>query len=156
MQKRRVFVDMDGVLVDFEAYANRHGLTPDETKRKPGAYLAMEPMPGAIEGIRKLMEMDVEVWIATKPPTGVALAYSDKVYWILNHLPELKRNIIITHDKGLLGDEQDFLVDDRPHKANCESFKGTIIRYINGLTWNDVLGILTSKLALNVKITENQ
>lgn len=125
--KRRVFVDMDGVLVDFERYMQAQGLTPEQVKNKPGAYLSMEPMPGAIEAMEKLMAMDVDVWIATKPPTGVALAYSDKVFWILKHLPELQRNIIITHDKGLLGSDEDYLIDDRPHKANCEHFTGTLI-----------------------------
>lgn len=144
--KRRVFVDMDGVLVDFDGYMQTHGLTPEQTKNKPGAYLSMKPMPGAIEAMEKLMAMDVEVWIATKPPTGVALAYSDKVFWILNHLPELKEKIIITHDKGLLGGDQDHLIDDRPHKANCEHFTGTLISYVDGMTWEHVLDRLASEL----------
>lgn len=135
----RVFVDMDGVLVDFDSYKLQHGLSADEVKRRPGAYLDMSPISRAIDAVRALAGMGFEVWIATKPPTGVPYAYSDKAAWILQHLPELKRRIIITHDKGLLGDALDFLCDDRPHKANCEQFAGTLVRFVNGYHWPEAL-----------------
>jgi 5'(3')-deoxyribonucleotidase len=135
----RVFVDMDGVLVDFDGYIARHGITGDEAKRRPGAYLDMQPIPGAIEAVRSLIGMGFEVWVATKPPTGVSYAYSDKAQWVLDYLPELKRRIIITHDKGLLGDGGDYLCDDRPHKANCEKFAGTLFRFVDGFHWPQAL-----------------
>jgi 5'(3')-deoxyribonucleotidase len=135
----RVFVDMDGVIVDFDAYKIAKGLTGDEVKRKPGAYLEMPAIPGALAAVRSVIGMGFEVWIATKPPTGVPYAYSDKAAWVLRELPELKRRIIVTHDKGLLGDAGDFLCDDRPHKANCESFAGTLLRFVDGYHWAQAL-----------------
>lgn len=141
-RKPRVFIDMDGVIVDFDGFRAASGLSGDEVKQMPGAYLEMSPMPGAIEAVRSLIGMGYEVWIATKPPTGIPYAYADKVSWILQYLPELKRRIIITHDKGLLGGSGDFLVDDRPHKANCERFAGTLIRFGRGVGWADVLNRL--------------
>lgn len=122
----RVFIDMDGVIVDFDGYMKSTGLTAAEVKTTPGSYLAMSPMPGAIEGVRELIVLGLEVWIATKPPTGIASAYSEKAAWILKHLPELERRIIITHDKGLLGTPNDILIDDRPQKANCHFFSGAL------------------------------
>lgn len=113
----RIFCDMDGVLVDFDAFKCERGLTGDEVKCMSGAYLAMKPMPGGIEAVHSLTGMGFEVWACTKPPTGIAFAYGDKAQWILDHLPELKRRIIVTHNKGFLGDEGDILIDDRPHKA---------------------------------------
>lgn len=142
---KRVFVDMDGVLVNFEQFMNDHGLTGDQAKRVTGAFLLMEPYPDAIAGIRSLLGAGYEVWIATKPPTGIASAYAEKAQWIFTYLPELKRKIIITHDKGLLGDEGDFLVDDRPHKANCDKFRGTLIPFTNGETWAGVIDKIRSK-----------
>lgn len=141
-RKARVFIDMDGVIVDFDAYKAANGLTSDEVKRTPGAYLAMPAIPGAIEAVRSVIGMGFEVWIATKPPTGVPGAYSDKAAWIMEHLPELKRRIIVTHDKGLLGAEGDFLCDDRPHKANCERFAGTLLRFVDGYHWPEALNEL--------------
>lgn len=135
----RVFIDMDGVIVDFDAYKKHHGLTGDEVKRRVGAYLNMPAIPGAISAVRSLIGMGFEVWLATKPPTGVAHAYSDKAAWVFENLPELKRRIIITHDKGLLGCPADFLCDDRPHKANCEEFRGTLLRFVDGYHWPQAL-----------------
>lgn len=136
----RIFVDMDGVTVDFESYKQRLGqLTGEEIKKMPGAYLEMAPMPGAIEAVRSLIGMGYELWAATKPPTGIAFAYSDKAAWIFKYLPELKRRLIITHDKGLLGDEWDYLIDDRPHKANCEKFRGKLIPFKDGTGWPELL-----------------
>lgn len=140
----RVFVDMDGVIVDFDAFRQELGMTGDEVKRMHGAYLAMPAIPGAIAAVRSLIGMGFEVWIATKPPTGIAYAYSDKAAWVMNHLPELKRRIIVTHDKGLLGDEGDYLCDDRPHKANCERFKGTLLRFVGGYHWPQALDFFRS------------
>lgn len=140
--KRRIFIDMDGVLVDFEGYMVKHGLTGDVVKKIHGAYLEMEPMPDALAAVRSLIGAGFDVWIATKPPTGIPHAYSDKASWVFEHLPELKRKLIITPDKGLLGDENDILIDDRPHKANCKEFRGTLIPFVNGETWAGVLNKL--------------
>jgi len=131
----RVFVDMDGVVVDFDRYMIDMGLSAAEVKARPGAYRDMQPIAGAVKSVRRLVALGYEVWIATKPPTGVAHAYSDKVMWVLEHFPELERRIIITHDKGLLGNEQDFLCDDRPHKANCELFSGRLLAFVDGYHW---------------------
>ncbi len=100
--------------------------------------------------------MGYRVEIATKPPTGVAQAYADKAQWILDHLPELKRNITVTHDKGQLGNAEDYLIDDRPHKANCESFQGTLIHFNEERDWPHVLAHLTADAkAIKAKIKED-
>lgn len=132
---------MDGVLVDFDRYMRDHNLTADEVKEKPGAYAEMLPMPDAIESVRKLIVLGHDVWLASKPPTAQPHAYADKVRWVMQWLPELTRKIILTHDKGLLGNEDDTLIDDRPWKANCRDFAGNLIIFGSSsyMTWNDVL-----------------
>lgn len=125
----RAFVDMDGVVVDFDGYMRSLGADAQKVKDTPGAYAAMLPCAGGIEGARSLIGMGFEVWIATKPPTGRPWAYAEKVEWILEHLPELKRRIVITHDKGLLGDAGDILIDDRVWRANCHQFQGALIAH---------------------------
>lgn len=138
----RVFIDMDGVIVDFDAFMRQHNLTADKIKKMAGAYLAMPAIPGALDAVRRVIAMGYDVWIATKPPTGVAHAYSDKAAWVFEHLPELSTKLIITHDKGMLGDAGDYLCDDRPHKANCEQFAGTVLRFVGGFHWAEALAIL--------------
>lgn len=135
----RIFIDMDGVVVDFDAYKRGLGLTGDEIKVRSGAYLQMQPMEGALASVRSLIGMGFEVWLATKPPTGVSWAYGDKAQWVFDHLPELKRRLILTHDKGLLGDEGDYLIDDRPHKANCDRFPGRLFAFGGDVGWPDIL-----------------
>lgn len=135
----RIFIDMDGVIVDFDSYAGRLNAPGDQVKKMPGAYLEMEPMPGALNAVRSLIGMGYECWAATKPPTGISWAYGDKAEWIFRNLPELKRKLIITHDKGLLGDLGDFLIDDRPHKANCVKFQGHLIHFREQCQWPEIL-----------------
>lgn len=135
----RIFVDMDGVIVDFDKYKTQLLLTGDQIKKLRGAYYGMEPIPGALDAVRSLIGMGFDIWIATKPPTGISYAYSDKAEWVFRYLPELKRKLIITPDKGLLGDSGDYLCDDRPHKANCEKFPGTLLRFIDGYHWPQAL-----------------
>lgn len=144
----RIFVDMDGPIVDFAGYMQRHGLTSSQVKRLPGAYAAMLPVDGAIESIRRLIGMGYEVWVATKPPTGLAFAYAEKAAWIFARLQELKRRVIITHDKGLLGDSEDFLIDDHPDRANCRNFPGTLLCFGHApgsLGWPEIVSFFSAR-----------
>ena len=136
----RIFIDMDGVIANFDAMKRKLNLGPGELKTMPGAYLMLEPFPEAIPAIESLIDAGYDVFVATKPPTGISQAYADKAAWVIKYLPRLIRKIIITHDKGLLGDEGDILIDDRPHKANCEQFKGHLIRVPhNHPDWAEIL-----------------
>lgn len=139
MMKRRLFIDMDGVIVDFDKAKFEADLTGEQIKKMPGAYFRMDPIPGALEAVHSAIGMGYDVWLATKPPTGYPHAYADKVAWVLHHIPDLKRKIILTHDKGLLGGEADILVDDRPHKANCESFRGHLVHH---KSWEETMKVL--------------
>jgi 5'(3')-deoxyribonucleotidase len=135
----RVFIDMDGVLVDFDAYAKQLGLPGHEVKKLPGAYLAMAPMAGALTAVKLLQMAGLDVWIATKPPTGVPHAYAEKAQWVIKHLPALQSRLIMTPDKGLLGDRRDILVDDDPERSNGQAFDGTLIRFEAQKGWQDAL-----------------
>lgn len=143
----RVFVDMDGVAVDFDGYRDRLGLTSEEVKVRKGAYLDMELIPGALEALQVLIGLGFDVWLATKPPTGIAHAYSDKAAFVFKQLPFLRRKVIITHHKGLLGSEDDYLVDDRPHKASCTEFAGTLVPFVDGYHWPQALEFFRAEAA---------
>ena len=141
----RVFIDMDGVIVDFDGYCHLTKKSPDEVKRLPGAYRAMRPIIGELEAVEAVARLWFEPWIATKPPTGGIHAYSEKAAWIEEWLPTLSSRLIVTHDKGLLGDAGDYLCDDRPHKANCRSFKGILIPFVDGYHWTQALEFLRAQ-----------
>lgn len=137
---------MDGVIVDFAGFCRKTNLTAEQVKIMPGAYLAMDAMPGAIIGVRSLIGMGHDIWVATKPPTGIPFAYADKAAWVINNLPELKRKIILTHDKSLL--RGDILIDDRPHKAKAYKFHSRVIHFGDdlGFNWPEVLELIRLKL----------
>lgn len=129
--KPRIFIDLDGVCADFNRAIAETGMQPDEFKRVPGAYLNLQLVPGAIDAVNGLVASgNYEVFFATKPPTGVPDAYADKVRWVMKHFYDLRKRIIITPDKGLLGGENDILIDDRPGTANCFEFTGRLIHFV--------------------------
>ena len=141
---KRIFVDMDGPLVDFLRYCNDVQRAPEIVKKEVGAYKLMKPNYAGLAAVKLMIAAGLDVWILTKPPSGNASAWGDKAAWIMEHLPELERKLIITHDKSLVGDENDMLIDDRPHKANCHLFRGTF-KYFDmdkPDQWDEILDLL--------------
>lgn len=127
--RRKVFVDMDGVIANFEEGVKSAGVTNEQFKLTIGNYRRLQPYPAGLAGVRELIRLGFDVWIATKIPTKAPWAATEKLCWINEHLPELERSVIITPNKGTLGSSKDFLIDDRPHKAHCEEFAGNFLRF---------------------------
>ena len=126
-------MDSDGPVADFDDELLKSGLTADEFKHLPGIYLWLPITPGAKEGLARLKLYDdqdlIRVWIATKTPSNCPYAYTEKVLWYRRNFPWLEDRVILTHDKSVLGGPDDFLLDDRPHKANADKFKGTFMYF---------------------------
>jgi hypothetical protein len=128
-KRPKIFVDMDGVWADFEKAQVASGLPTDEYKLRLGAYRHLEEIECASDGIDFLLSLPVDVFIATKIPTDAPNAATEKLLWIQERKPQLLERAIITPHKGLLGTTGDFLIDDRPHKANCREFEGTLMTF---------------------------
>lgn len=116
MQKKRLFFDMDGVIVDFMSGVNR---VSDELREEykgrldeiPGVFGLMSPIPGALDAVRKLNEY-YDVYILSTAPWKNPSAWADKVTWVTNHLDDVfHKRIVITHCKNLC--HGDYLIDDR-------------------------------------------
>jgi 5'(3')-deoxyribonucleotidase len=129
----RVFIDMDGVLADFDGLKKQlFGPTyedGDKLIEMPGAFLMLNPIPGAIEAVPQIFGLGYDVWIATRPAPAWPTTYADKAAWVHKHLPKLATKLIMTQDKGLLGEKGDILIDDRPEKANCHLFPGHLVHF---------------------------
>lgn len=132
-RKPVVFFDMDGVCADYDAYASSAGLTLGEAAEKQGTFLWLQPVPGAIQLLRMLLDQNLfEPYFASKPCVDSPASYTEKVLWVERHAPFMRERIVLTQNKGLLGGPEDFLIDDRPHKAFCERFRGTLIQFPYG------------------------
>ena len=131
MNKKRIYFDMDGVLVDFESGLNK---IDDSIKEQysgrldeiPGIFALMEPLPGAAEVV-KLLARNYDVFILTTSPWNNPTAASDKVEWVKKYLDDVfHKRLIITHRKDLL--IGDYLIDDRA-KNGASEFKGEWIKF---------------------------
>ena len=136
MNKKIVWLDMDGVLVDF-----RKGVdeilerNPEFREKYKGEYDRMHgvfrnppPIEGAIEAVNKLAESGkYELYIASTAPWDNPESASDKRYCIENHFGDLfKKKMVITHLKNML--IGDYLIDDRT-KNGAGEFKGELLHF---------------------------
>ena len=139
---------MDGVIVDFESALK---LQSEETLKKyegredeiPGLFGQMQPMPGALDAVRKLSEF-YDCYILSTAPWGNPSAWSDKVIWITRYLDDVfHKKMIITHCKHLC--KGDYLIDDSDKNGAAE-FEGELIRYGSEKfpDWDAVLEYLMS------------
>jgi len=128
---KRLFVDMDNVLVDFPAgvatlepaLAREYEGRLDEV---PGIFARMPPLAGALASYEELARR-FDTYVLSTAPWENPSAWSDKLLWIRKHLgTSAHKRLILTHHKDLvLGD---FLVDDRL-KNGAERFTGEHIHF---------------------------
>ena len=106
--EKRLYVDMDGVLVDFNSGVNRlntmtRAAYADAPKNAPGVFALMDPMPGAIEAINRLYEK-FDVFILSTAPWNNPSAWSDKLNWVKQHLGKrFEKRLILCHHKRDFG-----------------------------------------------------
>ena len=156
MDKKRLFFDMDNVLVDFKSGLEKvhediqkqyRGKKPDGSDcmdEIPGIFSLMEPLSGAREAVSQLAKV-YDVYILSTAPWENPLALTEKVLWIKNYFGNLfKKKVILTHHKDLVrGDKDDILIDDSPRNGACD-FQGEWIQFGSKEypDWNAVLAYL--------------
>jgi len=126
-----VYLDMDGVLADFDLFVLQnlgrtfiHADGPgadlemwDFLKSVPNMYLHLEPTPYCHELVEAALATGAKVEILTAIPRRVEMpsANQDKIDWALKHLgPDIKVNFgPFSADKWKHAKPGDVLVDDR-------------------------------------------
>ena len=108
--KKRVYIDMDNVLVDFktgieklsdEVRAEYEGRLDDVA----GIFALMDPMPNAFESVKQLAQK-YDLYVLSTAPWKNASAWCDKLEWIKRHFGEdagsvFYKRLIISHNKNL-------------------------------------------------------
>lgn len=149
IRKKRIFVDMDGVLVDFQSGFDA---LDEELKQKfkkrpynaPGIFGLMKPMPGAIKAIHELSQY-YDIYILSTAPWDNPSAWMDKVMWVKKYLDDVcHKKLIISHHKELC--KGGYLIDDRERNGASE-FEGEWIQFgtENFSDWKVVVEYLIDK-----------
>lgn len=128
--KQILYVDMDGVLVDFDSGVAK---LSDELREKykgqydnvPGIFSLMDPMPNAIESFNILFEK-YDTYVLSSPSYENSTSFSDKFLWVCKYLPQAKTKLILTKFKNL--SKGHILIDDRTTNGASE-FEGLFIHF---------------------------
>ena len=131
-----IYIDMDGVLVDFESALTK--VSPemlekfaDEYDNIPGIFALMDPMPGALEAVDALKEK-YDLYILSSSPWENPTALDDKLAWVKKHFGGdgreniFLRKVVFSSVKQL--SRGDILIDDRTTKGAAE-FVGRHIHF---------------------------
>ena len=149
MEKKRLFFDMDNVLVDFASgIARLNEATKQEYEGRldevPGIFALMDPMPGAIDAVHRLAEK-YDVYILSTAPWKNPSAWADKLAWVTTYMDEvLHKRLILSHHKDLV--KGDYLIDDRS-MPGADTFEGEWIQLGSERfpDWDAVLNYLIEK-----------
>jgi 5'-nucleotidase len=126
-----LYIDMDGVLVDFESGLLRvleelRAEHPDHADDIPGIFALMDPMAGALGAYRELSGL-FDTYILSTAPWKNPSAWSDKLLWVQAYLGDVAhKRLILTHHKNL--NKGDYLVDDRLRQG-ADLFEGEHIHF---------------------------
>ena len=126
IQKKVIYVDMDGVIADFESAKNN---TPEEVLNAyddradliPDFFKDLPLVPGAKEAM-KVLNTHFDVYILSTPPWGNPEAWGHKRLWIEKHFPYLRRKVILSHNKALMKGE--WLIDDSDYRGQKDFVNG--------------------------------
>jgi len=153
MDKKVIYIDLDGVLVNlvkciYETYA--HSLGDDNfdigdiVDQHVECFYNADPIDDAVDAFKQLSsDPRFDVYILSTAPWANPESWMAKRVWVEKYLGEAaNRRLILTHNKQLL--MGDYLIDDRDNNGAAK-FKGEHIKFGTDKfnTWKQVIDYLT-------------
>ncbi len=155
MKKKILYVDLDGVVADFEkgikaicpeinSIENLQNLDIRDAKidsicaENPTIFENLPLIAGAKESVLKLFEI-YDVYFLSTPMWNLPASFSGKRIWLEKHFGTLaKKRLILTHRKDL--NVGDYLLDDRLRNG-ADKFSGEHIHFgsVNFPDWRAVM-----------------
>lgn len=147
-----IYIDMDGVITDFEEGRKKHPLgtispyigRPDKL---PNLYKNLQPIKDSIESVNKILnDSRFDLYFLSTAPWDNPDAWTHKRLWIAKYFNEkkIRKKLILCSRKDLL--KGDYLIDDRPFNG-ASKFEGEWINFggIKYPTWKNILDYLEVK-----------
>lgn len=140
MKKNILYIDMDGVIVDFQSgidgFKKLHANNPlmidnvasweGRWDENPVLFGLMKPMPGAVEAFKKLSQQ-FDTYVLSTAPWKNPPAWEAKREWVEKYLGNAAhKRLILSHHKHLMRGH--YLIDDRRGNG-ADSFEGTHIHF---------------------------
>ena len=132
MEKTTVFIDMDGVIVDFKRAINDQilDLVYDSSRFDFMDFSKMKPLKGAIKSVKELYKHpNLDVYILSTASWNNSEVWKHKMEWVNKYLPFMKKRLILSHNKHLCcRTKNDIIIDDRL-KNGVEKWEGIHIHF---------------------------
>ena len=131
VMKKILYLDMDGVLVDFASALEQCSAEvlrqyEGDYDHIPNLFGKMLPVPGALEAVDLLADW-FDLYVLSTAPWENPSAWIDKLLWVKRYLPNIAyKRLILSHNKHL--NRGDFLVDDRDRNG-ADRFEGELLRF---------------------------
>jgi 5'-nucleotidase len=141
---KRIYIDMDGVLADFNNGAKKFfNENPNQKfpQSRYGFFIGLEEIPNAILSVKKIQEK-YDVWILTRPSIKNINCYSEKAYWLVQRFGEdILNRTVMSCDKSIV--KGDYLIDDQISDGQLE-FEGKLLKFGSPEfpDWNSIINYL--------------